>query len=156
MGKSAKIGFGRNFWLEGPIDLRKTRLNYILQDLFRDRDRDTPLFKTQALTFFKLLAQKWRSWVHSCPLFYSQGHKKRGKYISHTFPLLLFTNTIMKRNLTLWFTWRKGLKSFTFMWIIKLVKNVKLYLHIQQVNILYYLGKKPSVNKFIFLVLIAG
>ena len=31
MGKSAKIGFGRNFWLEGPIDLRKTRLNYILQ-----------------------------------------------------------------------------------------------------------------------------
>ena len=34
-----KIGFGHNFWLEGPIDLRTTRLNYILQDLFRD----TPL-----------------------------------------------------------------------------------------------------------------
>ena len=31
---------------------------------------------------------------------------------------------------------------------LKVVENVKLYLHIQQVNILY-LGKKPSVNKFL-------
>ena len=83
------------------------------------------------------------------PSFLFSRAQKRDKYISDTFPLLLFTNTIMKRNLTLWFTWRKGLKSFTFMWIIKLVKNVKLYLHIQQANILY-LGKKTSVNKFIF------
>ena len=36
MGKSSKIWFGHNFWLEGPIDLRPTRLNSILQDLFRD------------------------------------------------------------------------------------------------------------------------
>ena len=34
-----KIKFGHNFWLEGPIDTRSTRLNCILQDLFRD----TPL-----------------------------------------------------------------------------------------------------------------
>ena len=34
-----KIWFGHDFWLEGQIDLRTTRLNYILQDLFRD----TPL-----------------------------------------------------------------------------------------------------------------
>ena len=27
---------GHNFWLGGPIDLRSTRLNCILQDLFRD------------------------------------------------------------------------------------------------------------------------
>ena len=33
MGKSAKIWFGHNFWLDGPIDLRPTLLNYILQDL---------------------------------------------------------------------------------------------------------------------------
>ena len=39
MGRSAKIWFGHNFWLEGPIDLRTMRLNYILQDL----SRDTPL-----------------------------------------------------------------------------------------------------------------
>ena len=31
-----KNGFGHNFWLEDSIDLRTTRLNYILQDLFRD------------------------------------------------------------------------------------------------------------------------
>ena len=31
--------FGHNFWLEGPIDQRPTRLNSILQDHFRD----TPL-----------------------------------------------------------------------------------------------------------------
>ena len=31
-----KIWFGHNFWLEGPINLRRTRLNCILQDLFRD------------------------------------------------------------------------------------------------------------------------
>ena len=35
-GNQPKIWFGHNFWLEGPIDLRTTRLNYILQDLFRD------------------------------------------------------------------------------------------------------------------------
>ena len=32
--------FGHNFWLEGPIDLRPTRLNCILQDLFRDTPLD--------------------------------------------------------------------------------------------------------------------
>ena len=32
--------FGCNFWLEGPIDLRPTRLNCILQDLFRDTPLD--------------------------------------------------------------------------------------------------------------------
>ena len=35
-----KSGFGHNFWLEGPIDLRTTHLNYILQDLFRDTPFD--------------------------------------------------------------------------------------------------------------------
>ena len=32
--------FGHNFWLGGPIDLRSTRLNCILQDLFRDTPPD--------------------------------------------------------------------------------------------------------------------
>ena len=36
MGKSSKIWYGHNFWLEGPIDLRPTRLNSILQDFLRD------------------------------------------------------------------------------------------------------------------------
>ena len=35
-----KMRFGQNFWLEGPIDLRPTRLNCILQDLFRDTPLD--------------------------------------------------------------------------------------------------------------------
>ena len=36
MGKSSKIWYGHNFWMEGPIDLSPTRLNSILQDLLRD------------------------------------------------------------------------------------------------------------------------
>ena len=43
MGKSAKNWFGHKFWLEGPIDkilISPTRLNYILQDLFRDTPID--------------------------------------------------------------------------------------------------------------------
>ena len=37
LGKSGKpLRFGHNFWLGGPIDLRSTLLNCILQDLFRD------------------------------------------------------------------------------------------------------------------------
>ena len=39
-GKSAKIWFGHNFWLKGPIDQRPTRLNCILQDLFKDTPLD--------------------------------------------------------------------------------------------------------------------
>ena len=39
-GNRPKIWFGHNFWLEGPIDLRPTRLNCILQDLFRDTPLD--------------------------------------------------------------------------------------------------------------------
>ena len=36
MRKLAKKIFGHNSLLEDPIDLRKTRLNHILQDFFRD------------------------------------------------------------------------------------------------------------------------
>ena len=32
----AQIYFGRNFWLEGPTDLRSTPLSYIFHALFRD------------------------------------------------------------------------------------------------------------------------
>ena len=42
MGKLSKIWYGHNFWLEGPIDLRPTRLNSILQDLLRDTLLDPP------------------------------------------------------------------------------------------------------------------
>ena len=35
-----KIWFGHKFWLEGLIDLRPTRLNCILHDLFRDTPLD--------------------------------------------------------------------------------------------------------------------
>ena len=35
-----KIWFGHNFWLEGPLDLNTTRLNCILQDLFRGTPLD--------------------------------------------------------------------------------------------------------------------
>ena len=35
-----KMRFGHNFWLEVPINLRPTRLNCILQDLFRDTPLD--------------------------------------------------------------------------------------------------------------------
>ena len=40
MGKSAQNWIGHNFWLDGPIDLRTTRLNFFLQDLFRDTPLD--------------------------------------------------------------------------------------------------------------------
>ena len=40
MGKSAKNLIWLNFWLEGPIDLRTTRPNYILQDIFWDNTID--------------------------------------------------------------------------------------------------------------------
>ena len=43
MGKSAKNWFGHNFWLWGPIDTGSTRLNCILQDLFRDTPSDRDL-----------------------------------------------------------------------------------------------------------------
>ena len=35
-GNQPKMRIGHNFWLEGPIDLRPTPLDCILQDLFRD------------------------------------------------------------------------------------------------------------------------
>ena len=41
-----KMKFGCNFWPEGPIDLRPTRLNCILQDLFRDIPLDH-IWRTQ-------------------------------------------------------------------------------------------------------------
>ena len=39
-GYLPKIRLGHIFWLEGPIHLRPTRLNCILQDLFRDTPLD--------------------------------------------------------------------------------------------------------------------
>ena len=35
-GWTFKLRFCHHFWLRGPIDLRSTRLNCILQDLFKD------------------------------------------------------------------------------------------------------------------------
>ena len=40
MGKSAKMRFGHNLWLGGPIDTRSMRLNCFLQDIFRDAPLD--------------------------------------------------------------------------------------------------------------------
>ena len=39
-GNRPKNWLGHNFWLEGPIDLRPTRPNCILQDIFRDTPLD--------------------------------------------------------------------------------------------------------------------
>ena len=40
MENQPKNGFGQNFWLNGPIDLRIAHLNYILQDLIKDTPLD--------------------------------------------------------------------------------------------------------------------
>ena len=50
MGNQLKIGFCHNFWLERLIDLRTTRLNYFLQDLFRDIPLDH-IWSTQICIF---------------------------------------------------------------------------------------------------------
>ena len=58
--------FVHNFWLEGPIDLRPTRLNCILQDLFRD----TPLDHIWGAQIRAQICQIWPNmpnmhiWVH--------------------------------------------------------------------------------------------
>ena len=49
-----KMRFGHNLSLEGPIDLRPTRLNCILHDLFRD----TPLHKSAVYTSESLKKEK--------------------------------------------------------------------------------------------------
>ena len=62
----SKMRFGHNFWLEGPIDLRPTRLNCILQDLFRD----TPLDHIARAQICTQICQIWPNmpnmhiWVH--------------------------------------------------------------------------------------------
>ena len=60
-----KMIFGHNFWLEGPIDLRPTRLNCILQDLFRDTPLDH-ILRAQICTqicIFGIFGHIWHIWV---------------------------------------------------------------------------------------------
>ena len=65
-GYQPKIWFSHNFWLEGPIDLRRTRLNCIMQDLFRD----TPLDHIWGAQIRAQICQIWPNmpnmhiWVH--------------------------------------------------------------------------------------------
>ena len=64
-GNQSKIGFGHNFWLEGPIDLRPTRLNCILQDLFRDTPLDL-IWRAQICTqicIFGIFGHIWHIWA---------------------------------------------------------------------------------------------
>ena len=56
-GDRAKMRFGHNFWLEGPIYLRPTRQNCILQDLFRDTRLDH-IWRTQ-ICIFGILGHIW-------------------------------------------------------------------------------------------------
>ena len=52
------MSFGHSFWLESPIDLRPTRLNYILQDLFRD----TPLDHIWRAQLMHQKMDMWHIW----------------------------------------------------------------------------------------------
>ena len=81
MGKLAKNENWCNFWLEGPIDLRPTCLNCILQDHFRDTPLDH-ISRAQICTqicIFGIFGHIWHIWVHiwACAIWSSGVSLKR-------------------------------------------------------------------------------
>ena len=75
-GNYPKMRFDHNFWLEGPIDLRPTRLNCILQDLFRDTPLDH-ILRAQICTqicIFGIFGHIWHIWARIwAPQIWSSG-----------------------------------------------------------------------------------
>ena len=70
-GNRAKMRFGYNFWLGGPIDTRSMRLICILQDLFRD----TPLVHIWPPWPNRIKAPGWWELHHlSSPIFVQHRH----------------------------------------------------------------------------------
>ena len=113
MGKSAKNLIGNNFWLEGPIDLRPTRLNCILQDLFRDTKLDQIWPNMPNMHIW--VRQIWSSGVslkRSCKKqFRRVGLRSMGPSSQKLWPILIFAPgpgiNFVKERMTLPQKWHK-------------------------------------------------